>query len=137
MDSLAIRAARARRIASLLPTLVARGGDELAVLESELDGLLDGLETHGRMDLDAPRDWVREQDQELRDWAVYRACRREADRRALERRAALAPFIDDEATEVTPPMIAARDDEVSDGTPELIEAPEPPPPTVQYGRRLR
>lgn len=95
MDSREVRAVRALRIAAKLPILVEFGGDELGVLEGIADGFIIGLDSHGPLDLDKPRDWQREIDQERRDEAVYAACKREADRRACA--------------------------DVSDGTPEPIE----------------
>ncbi len=91
-DSLLVRRARERRLIPLLGLLAERGGDELAVIEGLVDGLVHGLDEHGSLDLDTdPRDWDHEIDQERRDEAVYRACKREADRRARVQRVANEP----------------------------------------------
>lgn len=94
MDDRAVRSARRRRLCAMLHVLEERGGDELGVLEGMADGFLLGLETHGALDLDQPRDWDREIDQELRDIGVYRASKREAGRRARVNAIAARP--DDE-----------------------------------------
>lgn len=94
MDSRLVRSARARQLAAMLLVLEERGGDELAVLAGIADGFVLGLDSHGPLDLDQPRDWDREIDQELRDTGVYRACKREAERRARVNAIAARP--DDE-----------------------------------------
>lgn len=82
-DDYTQRRARAAYLARLLDVLVERGGDELAVLEGMALGLIAGLGSYGPLDLDTDRrEWDREIDQERRDELVYRACKREADRRA-------------------------------------------------------
>jgi hypothetical protein len=93
VDSLQVRSARRRRIAGMLHTLEERGGDELAVIEAEVDGFIRGLDSHGPLNLDEPRDWQREMDQEKRDYALYEAMAREADRRAIVN--AIAAWPDD------------------------------------------
>src|SRR5262245_24395319 len=94
VDSLMVRAARRRRLSAMLLVLEERGGDEIAVLEGVADGMIQGLDVYGPLDLREPRDWDRDIDQELRDAAFYRACKREADRRALVSQIAARP--DDE-----------------------------------------
>lgn len=76
MDSPATREEHAAHILTLLPWLVERGGDILAVIRGELDRLVVGAERYGALDLDAPHDWQAEEDEEHADIAVYRAIRR-------------------------------------------------------------
>ena len=54
--------------------LLMRSFDELRVVDSILTGLERGADTYGPLVIsDDARDWQREADEELRDWAVYRA----------------------------------------------------------------
>lgn len=83
MDSRAERAARAQRIRDAVTTLEVDGGDELVVIEEDINGWLKGLRAYGPLDLAAdPRDLVQELGDEERDARNYLAALRAKRRRA-------------------------------------------------------
>ena len=76
------RLALARSLAARIHALAA-GGDELDVLDGFLLRLELGRSRYGALDLRSDaRDWQREQDEEVADWAVYRALARTSRRYA-------------------------------------------------------
>ena len=88
------RLALARSICARVHRLAEVGGDELAVLDGFLVRLELGAERYGALDLRGnPRDWDREADEEIADYAVYRALKRTSAR--IERVTAIEAGLDE------------------------------------------
>jgi hypothetical protein len=81
------RVALARNICTRILQLADGGRDEIAVLDGFLLRLELGQQRYGALDLSkSKRDWDREADEEIADWAVYRALKRTAVHYAAVRR---------------------------------------------------
>lgn len=73
----------ARRLIASISDL-ADQGDELLVIDGFVRGLVQGRLTYGALDLRRPRDWQREGDEEIRDFAIYSSCGRIAGQLEIE-----------------------------------------------------